>query len=73
MVVPPILKYDGSKKEPAAIGLLAADPYKELSEEPRIEEEANVFETREPGREGLAEPPMDIHRVSPPPIDIASQ
>lgn len=73
VVVLPIFKYDGSKKELASTSLMATDPHKDLSQEPRTEEEVNVFEMREPVRESLVESPMDVHRVSPPPVDIASQ
>lgn len=67
------MKYDGMKKGPGTISLLATDPNIDLSQGPRIEEEADVFKIREPGRTNLAKPPMDVHRMSSPIVEIASQ
>lgn len=61
VVVPPILKFYGSNKEPVSTSLLAVNFHRDLSQEPRIEEEADVFETREHRGEILAETPMDTH------------
>lgn len=71
--IPPILKFDGLNKELATKGFLAADFHRDLSQEPKIEEEACVFKTREPEGEILAKTLMDTHEVSLPPIEIASQ
>lgn len=73
VVVPPILKFDGSNKGPAATSLLAVNFQRDLSQEPKREEETSVSETREHGGEILVETPMDTHQVSPPSIEIASQ
>lgn len=65
VAVPLILKYDELKKGPATTGLLATRP--------RTEEEVDVSEIREPKRRNLVEPPMDVHRVSLPHVEISSQ